>query len=298
VAQGVASALRAVWKYKIVHRDIKPANILWASDGTIKLTDFGLAKSLRLARNESRYILGTPCYLSPEQGRGDDVDIRSDLYSLGVVLYEMAAGGPPFPEGDGSGAVLENHARAPLPKIVGGKISDALLEIIYRCLEKDPRARYPSPDALLGDVERLQRGDLGAVGGAAGDAGDCDKFQKAYLFEHVGAAAERLRTAMGLGDYAEALKIAASHFGLGSTQYAAADRRAREAQAQRLQERALECFRLRKWAEALSLYEALIEQADPAWRPEVQAAIDRCLELLRGQTTGAIAGGAEASQSS
>jgi serine/threonine protein kinase len=280
VAHGVASALRAVWKYKIVHRDIKPANVLWASDGTIKLTDFGLAKSLRLARNESRYIMGTPCYLSPEQGRGDDVDVRSDLYSLGVVLYEMAAGRPPYPEGDDSGAVLWNHARAPLPEIVGGKIPEAILKIIYRCLQKDPRDRYPTPEALLRDVEALQNGASETV--AVADTRGRNRFQKAHLLApEASDASGRLRTAMGLGDYEEALEIARSQFGAGSAEYAAAGRRARDAQAQRLQERALECFRLKRWAEALSHYEALMEQADPTWRPEVEAAIRRCLELLR-----------------
>lgn len=79
VAQGIGSALAALWKFKIVHRDLKPSNILWATDGTVKLTDFGLAKNVRTRRNDTQYILGTVGYLSPEQAQGDAVDVRSDL---------------------------------------------------------------------------------------------------------------------------------------------------------------------------------------------------------------------------
>ena len=77
---------------------MKPSNILWATDGTVKLTDFGLAKNVRTRRNDTQYILGTVGYLSPEQAQGDAVDVRSDLYSLGVVLYELATGALPNPE--------------------------------------------------------------------------------------------------------------------------------------------------------------------------------------------------------
>jgi len=109
IAEGVACALRAAWRYKIVHRDIKPSNIMLTQEGTVKVADFGLAKSLRLPGAESRVMAGTPEYLSPEQGLGQKADIRADIYSLGVVLYELAAGRHPFSETQSSVAMIYQH---------------------------------------------------------------------------------------------------------------------------------------------------------------------------------------------
>jgi serine/threonine protein kinase len=106
IAEGVAGALRAAWRYKIVHRDIKPSNIMITPEGTVKVADFGLAKSLRMPGAESQVMAGTPEYLSPEQGLGQKADIRSDIYSLGIVLYELAAGRHPFKEAQSSVAMI------------------------------------------------------------------------------------------------------------------------------------------------------------------------------------------------
>src|SRR5947209_17774859 len=104
-------------KFRIVHRDIKPSNILLTSDGVVKVADFGLAKSLRIRKSDSRLIAGTAEYISPEQGMGLAVDIRSDIYSPGVVLYELLMGKPPF-KSDGSFTfVVYQHVHSSPPSI-------------------------------------------------------------------------------------------------------------------------------------------------------------------------------------
>src|SRR4029079_6749420 len=96
IGQGAGKALRAAGSHKIVHRDIKPSNILLARDGTIKVTDFGLATSLSLRRPDSQFFVWSLWYLSQERGTREEVDIRSNIYSLGIVLFELASGKLPF----------------------------------------------------------------------------------------------------------------------------------------------------------------------------------------------------------
>src|SRR5204863_2321046 len=114
---GVALALHAAWKYKIIHRDIKPSNILLTRDGTVKVADFGLAKSLRIPGTESHMIAGTSHYLSPEQGMGMTLDIRSDIYSLGVVLYELLTGRLPFSSNGSFTYVVYQHVHVTPPPL-------------------------------------------------------------------------------------------------------------------------------------------------------------------------------------
>jgi len=157
VAEGVGKALRAAWKYKIVHRDIKPSNILLTPDGRVKVADFGLAKSLRLPRTDSHLIAGTSEYLAPEQGIGQPVDVRSDLYSLGVVLYEIAAGKPPFRWEGSFTTVIYQHVHSEPPPIPrGGRIPEDVHRLIERCLAKKPEDRFPTPDAFLDEVRAIR----------------------------------------------------------------------------------------------------------------------------------------------
>ena len=112
----IASALDAVHKVGILHRDLKPGNVMLRDDGSVALIDFGLAKRMRLklALTDSGEIFGTPYYMSPEQGHGYDIDQRSDIYSLGVIFYEMLTGQKPY-ESDSAMGIIYKHAQAPVP---------------------------------------------------------------------------------------------------------------------------------------------------------------------------------------
>lgn len=112
----IASALAEVHKVGILHRDLKPGNIMLRSDDSVALIDFGLAKRMRLAMEitGSGEIFGTPYYMSPEQGHGNGIDSRSDVYSLGVIFYEMLTGAKPF-RGDSAMGIIYQHAQSPVP---------------------------------------------------------------------------------------------------------------------------------------------------------------------------------------
>jgi len=153
----LASALAAAHSRRILHRDIKPQNVLLDRSGEPKLTDFGLARQLDDPGITSPGLfLGTPHYVSPEQARTGPVDERTDLYALGVVLFEMATGRKPF-EGETVGEVLEKHLHdTPAdPRELNGDISANLSRLILRCLEKSPDSRISSASELRVALQEL-----------------------------------------------------------------------------------------------------------------------------------------------
>ncbi len=161
IAVAVAAALGAAHERGLVHRDIKPANVLLTPEGDVKVTDFGIARawddSDQLTRTGA--VIGTATYFSPEQAQGLTADGRSDLYALGVVMYEMLTGVPPF-VGESPVSVAYQHVRefAPPPSDLNPNIPEALDAIVMRCLEKDPRKRYQTAGALSVDLGRFLAG--------------------------------------------------------------------------------------------------------------------------------------------
>ncbi len=153
----IASALEAAHARGVIHRDIKPHNILMDGRREPLVTDFGLARAVDAAGlTASGLFLGTPDYVAPEQARLLPVDERSDVYSLGVVLFEMATGRRPF-GGDSAAAVLELHREAPPPdpRSIRPEINEALAAIILRCLEKDPAERFANARELREELAKL-----------------------------------------------------------------------------------------------------------------------------------------------
>ncbi len=155
IASDVARALEEAEARGVIHRDIKPENILISGDETVKVADFGIARRVGGSNvTEQGGFVGSVLYASPEQAKGE-ADRRSDVYALGGVLYAMLAGNPPY-----SGAPLEilrQHAESSLPVGPLASLPDAVVNIVRRCLEKDPQDRYQSASELAGALERAQR---------------------------------------------------------------------------------------------------------------------------------------------
>ena len=164
IASEVAAALGFAHSAGLVHRDIKPANILIGTNGSVKVADFGIARALN-APTESNLtqagaVMGTATYFSPEQAQGAQPDPRSDLYSLGVVMYEMIAGRPPF-TGDNPVSIAYRQVHdypTPLNQLVAD-VPRPFEAIVAKLLSKDPAVRYSTADALREDLRRFRMGE-------------------------------------------------------------------------------------------------------------------------------------------
>ncbi|MCW8140878.1 MAG: serine/threonine protein kinase, partial [Planctomycetota bacterium] len=157
VARDMARGLAAAHALGVVHRDLKPENVLLTAEGVVKLADFGLARSLSAQRiTQTGAFMGTPQYSSPEQCNGAEVGFASDLYSLGVVLYELLAGRPPH-EAPTPLALFKKILADEIPPIsrTRADVPPSLQAVLERLLRKDPAERYPSAEALAADLERI-----------------------------------------------------------------------------------------------------------------------------------------------
>lgn len=154
----ILSALNHAHNKGVIHRDIKPQNIMLLKDGTIKVTDFGIA---RFSSNETQTMtdraIGSVHYISPEQARGSIIDEKADLYSVGIMLYEMITGKLPF-EADNavSVAIMQMQATPKPPREINPDIPKGLEQIIMHCMEKDPARRYESAEEMVNDIQKLQ----------------------------------------------------------------------------------------------------------------------------------------------
>ena len=171
VAHALASALSAAHDRGVLHRDLKPSNVMVSPNGWVKVLDFGLAKlrpedeltwiggdGTSLLQTQEGKVLGTPSYMSPEQLRGQTADERSDIFSLGLVFYEMLAGRLPF-SGETSAeriASVLRDAPRPLPEL-RPEIPSSVVRVVERCLQKEPDKRYQSALALREDLANLKR---------------------------------------------------------------------------------------------------------------------------------------------
>ena len=167
IVSGVLSALQYSHANHLVHRDIKPGNIMLTPEGKVKVMDFGIARALtdsQATMTQTNAVVGTAQYLSPEQARGETVDERSDVYSTGVVLFELLTGRPPF-KGDSAVAVAYQHVEQipPTPSSILSDIPDSLDRVVLKALAKNRDDRYRSAAEMLSDLQRVARGmDVGA----------------------------------------------------------------------------------------------------------------------------------------
>jgi serine/threonine protein kinase len=157
ITRGIAAGLGYAHEKGFIHRDIKPENILFATDGSYRITDFGIAKhGASVVKTQHGIIMGSPGYMSPEQAAGEEIDSRADIYSLGITLFQMVTGSLPF-EGDTSSVLAQHITQAPpKPSELNPEISGKVESIILKMLQKKPHKRFPSTDALIKSLDGLK----------------------------------------------------------------------------------------------------------------------------------------------
>ena len=160
IAKQICEGLAEAHRLGVVHRDLKPQNIMIDKRGDAKIMDFGIARSLEAPGvTATGVIIGTPDYISPEQAEGIEADQRSDIYSFGVILYEMVTGSVPFKGDTAFSVALKHKSQLPLhPQKLNAGVSDDLSRLILICMEKDRDRRYQTAEGLLADLKNIEEG--------------------------------------------------------------------------------------------------------------------------------------------
>src|SRR5205823_13163427 len=158
IMEQTCSALQFAHERNVVHRDIKPANLMLTADDTVKVTDFGTAKILQFGTvQQTAHVMGTPSYMSPEQVKGRAVDGRSDIFSLGVMLYEMVTGEKPFPGQNITTVIYKIVNEDPVPpRQIDPSIHPGISAVVLRALEKEPEQRYQNCREMLEDLRKYR----------------------------------------------------------------------------------------------------------------------------------------------
>ena len=196
----ISKALEHAHSRGIVHRDIKPHNVMVLKNGSVKVADFGIARVMSKGNTLTKEALGSVHYISPEQAKGGRVDDRSDIYSLGTVMYEMMTGRPPY-DGESPVAVAIQHINggARMPSTLNPNIPGGLEQIIMKAMALEPSARYSSATAMLHDMDEFRKlptllFDYGtAVKGAVNRLQHSSQTAKAATTAEKVAASDRLR---------------------------------------------------------------------------------------------------------
>lgn len=166
ITRKIASALSLAHKKNLIHRDVKPHNILITEDGTVKITDFGIARAVNSSTivNGTSTVMGSVHYLSPEQARGDNVDARSDLYSLGIVMYEMLTGRVPF-DGENAVSVAMMHMNqdVPAPSLSNPGLSSVMDAVVLKLTRRDPGQRFQTADEVIRALDSVSSAAAGDV---------------------------------------------------------------------------------------------------------------------------------------
>src|ERR1700758_1258005 len=158
IMEQACSALQFAHERNVVHRDIKPANLMLTGDDTVKVTDFGTAKILQFGTvQQTAHVMGTPSYMSPEQVKGRAVDGRSDIFSLGVMLYEMVTGEKPFPGQNITTVIYKIVNEVPVPpRQIDPSIHPGISTVVMKALAKEPEQRYQTCRQMLEDLQNYR----------------------------------------------------------------------------------------------------------------------------------------------